>query len=52
MITAMTFLLILLAVALVLSVNGVRRALHDDRGPQRPPSSHFEDPQFRAPATR
>ena len=45
----MTFVLILLAVALVLSVHGVRRAIHDDRSTFGPPTSHFEDPQFRAP---
>ena len=46
----MTFLLILLAVALVLSIHGVLRAIHDDRGASGPPTSHFEDPQFRAPS--
>ena len=52
MITAMTFLLILLAFALILSADTVRRVLHDGRGPQRPPSSHFEDPSFIAPIAR
>ena len=52
MIAAMTFLLILLAVALVLSIDTVRRVLHDGRGPQRPPVSHFEDPTFIAPLAR
>ena len=51
-ITAMTFLLILLAVAVVLSVETVRRTLHDGQGPQRPPASHFEDPTFIAPLAR
>ena len=45
----MTFLLILLAVALVLSAHALFRALHDDRSPHGAPLSHFEDPQFRAP---
>jgi len=45
----MTFLMILLAVALVLSAHALFRALHDDRSAFGPPSSHFEDPQFRAP---
>lgn len=48
-ITAMTFLMILLAVALVLSAHALFRALHDDRSPFGPPASHVEDPQFRAP---
>lgn len=45
----MTFLVILLAAALVLSAATVRRVLHDGRGPQQPPVSHFDDPQFHAP---
>jgi hypothetical protein len=52
MITAMTFLLILLAVAAVLAVDAVRLVLHDGQGPQRPPVSHFQDPDFVAPAAR
>ena len=50
MITAMTALIILLAIAVVLSVQTIRLALHDGRGPAQPPRSHFDDPQFRAPA--
>lgn len=50
MITAMTFLMILLVVAAVMAVETVRAVLHDGRGPQRPPSSHFQDPRFRSPA--
>lgn len=50
MITAMTFLMILLAIAAVLSIQTLRFALRDGRGPQRPPTSHFEDPRFRSPA--
>lgn len=52
MITAMTFVLILLTVAALLSADTVRRVLHDGRGPQRPPVSHFEDPDFLAPTAR
>jgi hypothetical protein len=52
MITAMTFLLILLAVAVLLSADTVRRVLHDGQGPQRPPASHFQDPDFLAPSAR
>ena len=52
MITAMTFLIILLAVAVVLSVETVRRVITDGQGPQRPPVSHFQDPDFIAPLAR
>jgi hypothetical protein len=52
MITAMTFIIILLAVAALLSADTVRRVITDGRGPQRPPVSHFEDPDFIAPAAR
>ena len=45
----MTFLLILLAVALVLSAHALFRDLHDDRSLYGPPASRFEDPQFRSP---
>ena len=48
----MTFLLILLAVAAILSADTVRRVITDGRGPQRPPVSHFEDPDFIAPIAR
>ncbi len=50
MITAMTYLIILLAIVALLSVEAVRLLIHDGRGPQRPPASHFEDPRFRSPA--
>jgi hypothetical protein len=46
----MTTLMILLAVAAVLSIVAIRDAIQDGRGPQRPPTSHFEDPQFQPPA--
>ena len=52
MITAMTFLFILLAVALLLSADTVRRVITDGQGPQRPPVSHFQDPDFTAPSAR
>ena len=45
----MTFLVILLVMAAALSFETIRLVFHDGRGPQRPPLSHFEDPQFRAP---
>jgi hypothetical protein len=48
----MTFLLILLTVAVVLSVAAVRLAIHDGRGSSRPPLSHFEDPRFVGPLAR
>ena len=46
MITAMTFLMILLLTAVVLSVATVRYVIRDGRGPLRPPASHFEDARF------
>jgi hypothetical protein len=52
MITAMTFLFILLAVAVLMSADTVRRVLHDGQGPQRPPASHFQDTDFIAPSAR
>jgi hypothetical protein len=45
----MTFLLILLAVAVLMSADTVRRVITDGRGPQHPPVSHFQDPDFIAP---
>ncbi|HET9421062.1 MAG TPA: hypothetical protein VFO49_07990 [Nocardioides sp.] len=52
MITAMTFLLILLVALAVAGVVATFRDLFDDGGPRRAPMSHFEDPTFRAPAAR
>jgi hypothetical protein len=52
MITAMTFIMILLVVAAVLAADTVRRVINDGQGPTRPPVSHFEDPDFIAPAAR
>jgi len=48
----MTFLLILLAVSVLMSAETVRRVVTDGRGPQRPPVSHFQDPDFFAPSAR
>jgi hypothetical protein len=50
MITAMSALIIFLVIAVVLSIQTVRLVLHDGMGPAQPPRSHFDDPQFRAPA--
>jgi hypothetical protein len=52
MITAMTFIIILLAVAALLSADTVRRVITDGQGPQRPPVSHFVDTDFIAPSGR
>jgi hypothetical protein len=52
MITAMTFLLFLLAVAVLMGSDTVRRMWRDGRGPTPPPASHFEDPRFLAPTRR
>ena len=46
----MTYLIILLAIVVVMSIETVRLAFRDGRGPQRPPASHVEDPRFRSPA--
>lgn len=48
----MTFLVILLLAAVALSTAAVRLVLHDGRGPQRPPVSHFEDNRFLGPLAR
>ena len=50
MITAMSALIIFLVIAVVLSIQTIRLVLHDGMGPTQPPRSHFDDPQFRAPA--
>ena len=53
-ITAMNELMILLLILTVtaLSIETLRRVLHDGRGPQRPPVSHFEDARFLPPSVR
>lgn len=48
----MTFLILLLLVATALVAATVRLIVHDGRGPQRPPVSHFEDHRFVAPLAR
>ena len=48
----MTFIVILLVVAAILAADTVRLVIHDGQGPQRPPVSHFQDPDFIAPAAR
>ena len=50
MITAMTYLLIILVIAAAMAVRTIDLLLHDGRGPAAPPRSHFQDPQFSAPA--
>ena len=49
MITAMTYLFIILVIATAMVVKTVNLLLHDGRGPAAPPSSHFQDPRFAAP---
>jgi hypothetical protein len=49
MISAMTYLYLMLLVAAFMSALTIRTIVHDGRGPSRPPRSHFEDPRFRAP---
>ena len=51
MITAMTFLMIFVALA-VLASAATLRDVFGDRGRPKAPTSHFEDPMFRAPAAR
>jgi hypothetical protein len=48
----MTYLMILAVVAVLLSAETIRLAIHDGRGPQRPPRSHLDDARFRSPAVR
>ena len=45
-------ILLLIVTVAALSVETLRRVLHDGRGPQRPPVSHFEDSRFLPPAAR
>jgi hypothetical protein len=49
MITAMTYLLIILVIAVAMAARTIDLLLHDGRGPAAPPKSHFQDPQFAAP---
>jgi hypothetical protein len=48
----MTFIVLLLAVAAVLTAATVRLVRHDGQGSLRPPASHFQDPDFLAPTAR
>jgi hypothetical protein len=50
MITAMTYLMIILVIAVAMAARTVVLLLHDGRGPAAPPQSHFQDPRFSAPA--
>jgi hypothetical protein len=50
MITAMTYLMIILVIAVGLAVWTIDLLRKDGRGPAAPPKSHFQDPQFTAPA--
>ncbi len=45
-------ILLLILTVTALSVETLRRVLHDGRGPQRPPVSHFEDARFLPPSVR
>ena len=47
----MTFLMILLALATI-AIAATLRDVLTDRGRPHAPTSHFEDPTFRAPAAR
>ena len=46
----MTYVMLFLLVAVVMSAETIRMMIRDGRGPQRPPVSHLEDPRFRSPA--
>jgi hypothetical protein len=46
----MTFLIVFLVVSALLVAQTLRLLAHDGRGHQRPPASHFLDPDFRSPA--
>ena len=48
----MTYLLILLVIVAVMSVESIRLMVRDGRGPQRPPASHLDDPRFHSPGAR
>ncbi len=50
MITAMTYLMIILVIAAVMAARTIALLLHDGRGPAAPPRSHFQDPPVTAPA--
>ena len=46
----MTYLLIILVIAVAMAARTIALLVHDGRGPAAPPRSHFQDPQFTAPA--
>jgi len=48
----MTLLMILVALAVVAIAATIRDLFEGDRDRRNPPTSHFEDPTFRAPAAR
>jgi len=48
----MTFLMLLLLLAVALVVGALRVVARDPRGTLPPPSSRDQDPQFRAPSAR
>jgi hypothetical protein len=50
MITAMTYLMIILVIAALMAAGTISLLIHDGRGPAAPPRSHFQDPQFTSPA--
>ena len=50
MITAMTYLMIILVIAVAMAARTIVLLRQDGRGPAAPPSSHFQDPRFSAPA--
>ncbi|WP_372727582.1 hypothetical protein [Nocardioides sp.] len=45
----MTYVFMFAVIAALLAFEAVRMMVRDGRGPQRPPSSHFEDPRFHSP---
>jgi len=46
----MTFLLIILVISAVMAAGTINLLIHDGRGPQGPPKSHYQDPRFSSPA--
>ena len=51
MITAMTYFIILLVIAAVMTAKTIDLLRHDGRGPAAPPTSHVIDSQFAAPGS-
>lgn len=48
----MTYLILLLVLAALLSVETIRLMITDGGGSMTPPRSHFTDPRFRSPLAR